>query len=88
MYNGPIAKGQDSMRQLLKRLDPVLREEFIAEKVNEERASHIIEDKGIFKVTIGDNDNKEFKSFEEADQAVFDYFTKNPMESNYSDLEQ
>lgn len=88
MYNGPIAKGQDSMRQLLKRLDPVLRGEFIADKVNEERRSHIIEDKGVFKVTIGENDDKEFKSFEEADQVVFDYFTKNPMESNYSDLEQ
>lgn len=88
MYNGPIAKGQQSMRQLLKRLDPVLREEFIAEKVKEERASHIIEDKGIYKVTIGENSDKEFKSFVEADQAVFDYFRKNPMESNYSDLEQ
>lgn len=88
MYNGPIAKGKDSMRNMLKRLDPVLREEFIAEKVKEERASHIIEDKGIFKVTVGENNDKEFKSVEEADQAVYDYFSKNPMESNYSDLEQ
>lgn len=87
MYNGPIAKGRDSMREMLKRLDPVLRDEYLRDKVREERASHIIEDNGKFKVTV-DTENKEFSSFEEADQEVDKFFRKFPLESNFTDLEQ
>lgn len=87
MYNGPVAKGRDSMRGLLKRLDPVLRDEYLRDKVREERASHIVEDNGKFKVTV-DTENKEFSSFEEADQEVDKFFRKFPLESNFTDLEQ
>jgi hypothetical protein len=87
MYNGPIIKGRQSMGKLLRRLDPNLRNEFIAEGIREERASHIQEENGKFIVNI-DDEKKEYETFEEADQKVDQIFKKNPLESNYSNLEK
>ena len=83
---------KSSFNKMMRRLTPEVREDFLRESVLSERHNHIIQkdDKYVVDLNLSKQieENKEFKTFEEADQYVQKFFETNPEESNYTDVEE
>lgn len=96
----PTTGKKSAVNKMLKRMHPEVREEFLRDRVREERSGHIrTKDNGKYCVDLylskevdGKYDSasadKEFNSFEEADQFIQKFFETNPEESNYTDVEE